>query len=705
MTDLTRYPLEDRYETTLSQPWDGSSTTIYVNSTPTFTFPSWVTTAVVVNPGNAKMQVRELTAYSSAAKTLTVATTTMYKGASVAYTAQSHKIGDVVRISTNYQFWADLATAINSKVDTNDDVVLKYYASSAARDADIPSPVNGKSFATSLLEGVFSYYMGGQRIDVPISSTSTTNATTTVAGKGQLPSDATVTAGTELGSTWASNLYTNAQAYKSISLKPAWTTIAVADEFVINQSAVDKRVTWTLARQLMNSTELTAGENLTAGDLVAVYTDGSAWKTIKSATAAAQLSTITGLDTGSTPLQCYYLSEEKALVAYQKSADNIVYARVVTFSQRTPTVDAEQAISSAVSLDWFSIAVLSSSSFVCAYAKSSTWNKCFVTACSISWTSISAWTEANLADWLATANVPVVTKVTSTKFAVCRKNNTWSNPRINAGTVSWTVITPSAWSWAVEAVTAAWEIWIVYIEDDKVWVFYDDGTNISFKQVSYSWTVPSFGTPVDTIAGTLVVNRFRILLIWTSQLCLFVVVNNGVRVLTISLHSGNGTFDATNNYVLDLPFVSATDYFWLTGDSSGKSTLVSISETTSDVFILNMLVGVNGVTKVSSTTIATTATFMSVCPLTVDYSKMFVVRKNGSDLYYSVYWDNSQNFAWVVKTTTSAAGSAPVIRAGDAAISGLTRWLAYYVWDAWAVATSGTKRIWVATSTTNLFLN
>jgi hypothetical protein len=150
------------------------------------------------------MQVREMTAYSSAAKTLTVATTTMYKGASVAYTAQSHKIGDVVRISTNYQFWADLATAINSKVDTNDDVVLKYYASSAARDADIPSPVNGKSFATSLLEGVFSYYMGGQRIDVPISSTSTTNATTTVAGKAEVGTLAQGLAGTVTGETSAS---------------------------------------------------------------------------------------------------------------------------------------------------------------------------------------------------------------------------------------------------------------------------------------------------------------------------------------------------------------------------------------------------------------------------------------------------------------------------------------------------------------------
>ena len=69
-----------------------------------------------------------------------------------------------------------------------------------------------------------------------------------------------------------------------------------------------------------------------------MYTDGSVRKTIKSATAAAQLSTITGLDTGTKPVQTIYLSIDKAVVFYQKSADNIVYARVITFAQRTPTV-------------------------------------------------------------------------------------------------------------------------------------------------------------------------------------------------------------------------------------------------------------------------------------------------------------------------------------------------------------------------------
>ncbi len=50
MADLTVYPLEDDFETTLSQAWDGSTGAVYVNATPNFTFPSGVTTYIVVNP-------------------------------------------------------------------------------------------------------------------------------------------------------------------------------------------------------------------------------------------------------------------------------------------------------------------------------------------------------------------------------------------------------------------------------------------------------------------------------------------------------------------------------------------------------------------------------------------------------------------------------------------------------------------------------
>lgn len=50
MTNLTIYPLIDGFETTLSQSWNGAVGTINVNDTPTFTFPSGVTTYIVVNP-------------------------------------------------------------------------------------------------------------------------------------------------------------------------------------------------------------------------------------------------------------------------------------------------------------------------------------------------------------------------------------------------------------------------------------------------------------------------------------------------------------------------------------------------------------------------------------------------------------------------------------------------------------------------------
>jgi hypothetical protein len=72
MTQLEKYPLQDGFETTLSQAWNGATGTIYVNTVPTFTFPSGVTTYIVVNPGKSNMQVAEINAYDESAKTITV---------------------------------------------------------------------------------------------------------------------------------------------------------------------------------------------------------------------------------------------------------------------------------------------------------------------------------------------------------------------------------------------------------------------------------------------------------------------------------------------------------------------------------------------------------------------------------------------------------------------------------------------------------
>lgn len=119
MWNLNKYPLEDNYTTTLTQALSASWTTIYVAGTPNFTFPSWVTTYLVVNPWKTNQETIEVSAYDSSTKTFTVANRNKSKGASVTSTAQVHAVGSTVIISDNYQFWEDILTAINSKI--NDD--------------------------------------------------------------------------------------------------------------------------------------------------------------------------------------------------------------------------------------------------------------------------------------------------------------------------------------------------------------------------------------------------------------------------------------------------------------------------------------------------------------------------------------------------------------------------------------------------------
>lgn len=124
MSNLLTYPLEDNFETTLSQSWNWATGTVYVNDTPSFTFPSTITTYIVVNPGKTNMQVAKVNAYDSTAKTFTVSSISVKSGAGTSYTQQSHASWSVVRISDNYQFWEDIATAIATKVNTDSDSLI-----------------------------------------------------------------------------------------------------------------------------------------------------------------------------------------------------------------------------------------------------------------------------------------------------------------------------------------------------------------------------------------------------------------------------------------------------------------------------------------------------------------------------------------------------------------------------------------------------
>lgn len=597
----------------------------------------------------------------------------------------------------------------------------KVYATTAARDSALWADwAATKAYTWIYVTATwlhYNYNLSSNQWESVDTGTTTPDATTTAAGKVELPTDAEVTAGTATGGTGATLTPTNAQTLKSISLKTAVTDISTSDNFVVqdaSDSDKDKKVTGTLTREFMNMKEFTAWENLTAGDLVAMYTDGSVRKTIKSATAAAQLSTITGLDTGTKPVQTIYLSTDKAVVFYQKSADNIVYARVITFAQRTPTVWEEQAVSSATVNDGtFSTVALSSSLFVVAFNKNAD-DKIYAVACTVSWIVITAGTEVDMSDWttLGWSTGTSICKLSATKFVVWRLQATASDPRVNAWSVSGTTIT--AWSSAaLEATTAGAIPLLAYVQDDVIVTFYDDGTNVRHVMVTYSGTTPTVKTATTTVAGGLnngeakvvsVGNWIQILFKFTSLTWWWVLKAIPIMQVDQNTWWQPGTYDSTQVY--DIYLDTATTNYWdISYLGNNIFALLSVIDGLNDVRLRLLERTFNGFIIIDTKTIATTCTYPSCCALTDSMDKVFIAWKNGADLYYSVYRDNSQQFVGVVKTTTSAAGTVPVNAAWDAAITSLTRWLTYYVGDAGVVATTGTKRIGVATSTTNLFLN
>lgn len=117
MSNLTSYPLQDGFETTLAQAWNGSTWTVYLATSPSFTFPSGVTTYIVVDPGKSNMQVAKIDSYDSGAKTVNVSSVTVNKMAGTVYSTWTHVVGAKVIISDNFAFWEDIKTAINTKLD------------------------------------------------------------------------------------------------------------------------------------------------------------------------------------------------------------------------------------------------------------------------------------------------------------------------------------------------------------------------------------------------------------------------------------------------------------------------------------------------------------------------------------------------------------------------------------------------------------
>lgn len=204
MADLTTYPLIDWFETTLAQAWNWAVGTIYLNSVPDITFPSGVTTYLVVNPWKTTMQIAEIDSVNTTNITANCTNVTLDKWAGEAYTQSSHGVGSIVRISHNYQFWKDIADAITSKLDTWGGNGLEY-ADTTARDAALwGDAVATKNYRLVKAGNVYyNYNLSTNQRESVDTWTATPNASPTVSGSVEIPTAAQMTAGDDTGETGA----------------------------------------------------------------------------------------------------------------------------------------------------------------------------------------------------------------------------------------------------------------------------------------------------------------------------------------------------------------------------------------------------------------------------------------------------------------------------------------------------------------------
>jgi len=193
MSDISTYPLEDNYSTTLTQALSTSWVTMFVATAPSFTFPSSTTSYCVINPWKTTMEIVKISALDTSAKSITISSRNQSQWASVTTTAQTHPVWSKVIISDNYAFWSDIVTAVNSKVDESTWWVTAY-ADTTARDAAITTAANWMQvYLTDT--GKFTDYTWWSWVDRE-SGWTFPNASATVAWKVELATDAEVDAWT-----------------------------------------------------------------------------------------------------------------------------------------------------------------------------------------------------------------------------------------------------------------------------------------------------------------------------------------------------------------------------------------------------------------------------------------------------------------------------------------------------------------------------
>ena len=243
MSDYTTTPLENQFETQIVGEISSGSTVpfnITVKKAVSFT-PASGGFYAVLEPGTSKEEGLKITSVSGTTWTVGTRGIPIAKGGTS--TTTSHGGGAKIIISDNWSNFDDIATAINSKAGNAEDETITgdwtfsgdnvfsgslkvpVYADATARDAAITSPANGMlAYLTDT--GVMYQYIGGAWATFATGTTS--NASTTVAGKGEEATQAEIAAATAAGGTGA-RLFTNPSTLLPELQKSAYSFAADAE--------------------------------------------------------------------------------------------------------------------------------------------------------------------------------------------------------------------------------------------------------------------------------------------------------------------------------------------------------------------------------------------------------------------------------------------------------------------------------------------
>ena len=245
MSDITKFPIEDWFETTLAQEWDWSTWNMFVTKVPASVLPSGVTTYVVVSPWRNRMQVVEVDGWDDTNNTFNVISIATEKWAWLNYTQQAHWVGSIVRISDNYEFWKEIKDNVNSKMDLDWSNWLEY-ADTTARDAalwwDWVATENYRM--VKAWANYFNYNLTTNQWEVIDTGTATPNASVDDAWVVEIAEDAEIEAETDTWSTGAKLVATPSQLSPTKLTEKAtvvwWDLVRIADSEDTNSA---KKVT------------------------------------------------------------------------------------------------------------------------------------------------------------------------------------------------------------------------------------------------------------------------------------------------------------------------------------------------------------------------------------------------------------------------------------------------------------------------------